>query len=156
MKVITGSEMKELDKLVINSLGILAEILMERAGLGVAENILKYYPLEKYEKVLVVCGPGNNGGDGMVCARYLWDKDYEVKVVLLSNKEKYKGEALINLKILEKLNFPLEKSENVSTFRDLLYFYSPQIVVDAIFGTGLKRVIDGFFKEVIEEINAIK
>ena len=156
MKVVTGSEMKELDKFVIDFLGIPAEILMERAGLGVAENILNYFPLERYKKVLIVCGPGNNGGDGMVCARYLWDKDYEVKVVLLSDKEKYKGEALTNLKILEKLNFSLEKPENISAFKDLLYFFSPQIIVDAIFGTGLKRVIEGFFKEVIEEINAYK
>lgn len=153
MKVVTGSEMQELDRFVINFLGIPAEVLMERAGFGVAEKILSSFSPERYKRILIICGPGNNGGDGMVCARYLWDKDYEVKVILLCQKEKYKGEALINLKILEKLNLSLEEIENISTFRNLLHFYSPDILVDAIFGTGLKRIVEGYFKEVIDEIN---
>ncbi|PMP69234.1 MAG: bifunctional ADP-dependent NAD(P)H-hydrate dehydratase/NAD(P)H-hydrate epimerase [Thermodesulfobacterium geofontis] len=156
MKVVTGSEMQELDKVVINFLGISAEVLMERAGLGVAEKILSYYPLERYRKVLIICGPGNNGGDGMVCARHLWDMDYEVKVLLLCKKEKYKGEALINLKILENLNLSLEEIKDLSVFKNLLYSYFPDILVDAIFGTGLKRSVEGVFKEVIEEINTYK
>ncbi len=153
MKIVTASEMQELDRFVINVIGIPAEVLMERAGLGVAENIAKHYPLENYKKVLIVCGPGNNGGDGMVCACYLWDKNYEVKVVLLAEKEKYKGEALINLKILENLGIPLKRVKEVSQLKDLFYSFSPDIVVDAIFGTGLKRPIEGFYKETIEEIN---
>ena len=156
MKVVTGFEMQELDKFVINSLGISAQVLMERAGLGVAENIFKYYPLEKYKKVLIICGPGNNGGDGMVCGRYLWDRGYEVKIIILGKKNKYKGEALVNLKILENLKLPLEEIEEISQFKNLLQSYSPDILVDAIFGTGLKRPVEGFFKEVINEMNDYK
>ncbi|HEA84291.1 MAG TPA: NAD(P)H-hydrate dehydratase [Thermodesulfobacterium geofontis] len=156
MKVVTGFEMQELDNFIIHSLGIPAEVLMERAGLGVAENVSKYYPLERYKKVLVVCGPGNNGGDGMVCARYLWDKGYEVKVILLAKEERYKGEALINLKIIKNMDLSLEKAEEISQFKNLLKSYSPDIVIDAIFGTGLKRNVEGFFKDIIEEINGYK
>jgi len=153
MKIVTASEMQELDRVIINSVGIPAEVLMERAGLGVAENIMKYYPKKTYKKVLVICGPGNNGGDGMVCARYLWDKGYEVKVALLTEKEKYKGEALTNLKILENLKIPLEEVKEKTQLKNLLNSFLPDIIVDAIFGTGLKRNIEGFYKEVIEKIN---
>ncbi len=156
MKILTGVEMQDLDKMVIKSLGIPAEVLMERAGLGVAETIINYYPLEYYKKVLIICGPGNNGGDGFVCARYLWDKDYKVKVVLLSKKEKYKNEAALNLKILENLKFNIEELNSISQFKEILNKYSPNIIVDAIFGTGLKGEIEGFFKEIIEEINNYK
>lgn len=156
MKVVTASEMRKLDEFVIHSIGIPAEVLMERAGFGVAEKILNYFPSERYKKVLVICGPGNNGGDGMVSARYLWDKNYEVRVVLLSEKEKYKGEALINLKILEKLGLILEEVKEVSQFKNLLLSFFPDIIVDAIFGTGLKRGIEGFYKEIVDEINTYK
>lgn len=156
MKVVTGKEMQELDKVVIQELGVPAEVLMERAGLGVAENIYKYFPLEKYFKVLVICGPGNNGGDGFVCARHLWDMGYKVKVVLLSEEEKYKGEALTNLKILKKLGFTLEKVSELKQLEEILFKEKPQILVDAIFGTGLKREVTGFLAEVIEFINKNK
>jgi NAD(P)H-hydrate epimerase len=156
MKVVTASEMRKLDEFVIHSIGIPAEILMERAGLGVAEKILNHFSSERYKRVLVICGPGNNGGDGMVCARHLWDKNYEVKVVLLAEKEKYKGEALVNLKILERLETPLEEVKEISQFKNLLFSFSPDIIVDAIFGTGLKRAIEGFYKEIVEEVNTYK
>lgn len=156
MKVLTALEMQNLDKIVIQEIGIPAEVLMERAGLGVAKNIFKYYPKEFYRKVLIICGPGNNGGDGMVCARHLWDKGYQVKVILLSDKEKYKGEALTNLKILEKLDIPTEIIKDITVFKKHLLTFSPEIIVDAIFGTGLKRLIEGFLAEIIQEINIYK
>ncbi len=156
MKVLNALEMQTLDRIVIQDIGIPAEVLMERAGLGVAENIFDYYPKSRFEKVLVVCGPGNNGGDGMVCARYLWDKGYQVKLILLSDKEKYKGEALKNLKILEKLDLSIEIIKDITIFIKHLFDLSPDIIVDAIFGTGLKRKIEGLLAEVIQEINLYK
>lgn len=156
MKIVTGAEMQNLDKIVINYLGIPAEVLMERAGLGVAETIFKYYSIDYFKKVLIVCGPGNNGGDGFVCARHLWDKGYKVKIVILSKKENYQAEAAINLKILENLKFSIEELNDIFQFKHILSTYSPHIIVDAIFGTGLKRNIEGFFKEIIEEINNYK
>lgn len=153
MKVVTGQEMQQLDKIVIQEIGIPAEVLMERAGLGVAERVAKKFPLKEYSKVLVVCGPGNNGGDGFVCARYFQDMGYKVKVVLLSEEEKYKGEALTNLKILFNLGFDLERVLEVKKLEEILTYWNPQIVIDAIFGTGLKREITGFLEGVINLIN---
>jgi len=155
-KVVTGFEMQELDKFVIQEIGIPAEVLMERAGLGVAENICKYYPLQNFKKVLIICGPGNNGGDGMVCARYLWDRGYEVRVILLSEESKYRGEAQRNLNILKNLKIDLKKIQNIFDLKEELKSFSPCLLVDAIFGTGLKREIQGFFYEVIQELNRYK
>jgi len=156
MKVVTGFEMQALDKKVIEGIGVPAEVLMERAGLGVAENIKKYYPPEFYQRVIILCGPGNNGGDGMVCARHLKDFGYKVFVLLLADKDRYKGEALINLNILKKLNFPTFRISSVEELQNLLKLEKPHILVDALFGTGLKRPIEGFYKEVIEKINEYK
>ncbi|HDD35829.1 MAG TPA: NAD(P)H-hydrate epimerase, partial [Candidatus Desulfofervidus auxilii] len=137
MKVVTGFEMQALDKKVIEGIGVPAEVLMERAGLGVAENIKKYYPPEFYQRVIILCGPGNNGGDGMVCARHLKDFGYKVFVLLLADKDRYKGEALINLNILKKLNFPTFRISSVEELQNLLKLEKPHILVDALFGTGL-------------------
>lgn len=156
MKVVKAEEMKFLDEFVIHNIGISAEILMERAGLGVAKSILKRFPPDKFKNVLVVCGPGNNGGDGFVCARYLNDMGYEIEIVLLSEREKYKGEALKNLKVLENLGFIPEEVGYVVDFRKILHDFSPSIIVDAIFGIGLKRPIEGVIANIIEEINAYK
>lgn len=155
-RVVKAEEMQFLDQFVINNIGISAEILMERAGLGVAKSILKRFPSDIFRKVLVVCGPGNNGGDGFVCARYLNDMGYETEVVLLSEKEKYKGEAQKNLTILENLGFIPEEIGYVVDFRKILHDFSPAIIVDAIFGTGLKKAIEGVIANIIEEINAYR
>lgn len=145
--------MKELDRWFIQEVGLPAEVLMERAGLAVAEAIQEAYPVDNFSHVLVVCGPGNNGGDGMVCARYLANFGYEVEVVLVSGKETYQGEALTNLKVLENLGFMPEEVGYIVEFRKILYDFSPEIIVDAIFGTGLKRPIEGNLAIMVEEIN---
>jgi NAD(P)H-hydrate epimerase len=153
MQVVKASEMKALDEWFIKEVGVPAEMLMERAGLSVAEAIFEAYPVETYGSVLVVCGPGNNGGDGMVCARHLVNLGYEVEVVLLAEKETYQGEALTNLKVLENLGFMPEEVGYIVEFRKVLYDFSPEIIVDAIFGTGLKRPIEGNLAAIVEEIN---
>lgn len=155
-RVVKAEEMRVLDQFVIDKIGISAEILMERAGLGVAKNISKRFPSDAFRRVLVVCGPGNNGGDGFVCARYLSDMGYETEVVLLSEKERYRGEAQKNLNILENLGFIPEEVGYVVDFRKILHDFSPAIIVDAIFGTGLKKAIEGVIANIIEEINAYR
>jgi NAD(P)H-hydrate epimerase len=155
-KVITGLEIQKLDSIVIKEIGIPAEVLMERAGVGVYEKLVENYPLERYKKVLVICGPGNNGGDGMVCARHLKSRGYNVKLILLCEEEKYKGEAKLNLEIAKKLNLPIQKIKDSSELFKVLEEEKPDVLVDAIFGTGLKRKIEGFFAEVINLINGYK
>ena len=154
MWVVTGPEMQNLDSFVIKELEISGEILMERAGLGVTEWIKTTYPFPRYKRALILCGPGNNGGDGMVCARHLWDSGYEVKLCLLCEEEKYKGEAKKNLDRVKILGLPIIRVKGYAEFKKEVRDFNPDFVVDAIFGTGLKREVKGLFKEVIEDVNS--
>lgn len=151
--VVTSEEMQQLDHFVIQDLGLPAETLMERAGLGTAEIIKAQFPREKFSQVIVLCGPGNNGGDGFVCARYLWDWGYRVEVLIFRREEDYVGEAKLNLSILRKLEIPITTIGNLEELREFFRFNPPDIVVDALFGTGLKRPLTGLYEEVVSFLN---
>ncbi len=147
--VATAEEMQRLDRYVMQDLGILPEILMERAGGSVAKAILERFPLPGYFKVLLLCGPGNNGGDGFVCARYLWNSGYQVEVLLFNEEDKYTGEAKRNLEILKTLKIPITRIHSLEEFISFVHHFKPEILVDALFGTGLKRPLSGLYEEVI-------
>lgn len=151
-----SQEMQELDRYVMEELGIPPEVLMERAGLGVAEKVFQYFPPENYSKVLVLCGPGNNGGDGFVCARYLSEKNYQVEIFLFAEEEKYSREAKKNLEILKKMGLPLHRVNHLEEFEDFFKHYQPRLVIDALFGTGLKRPLKGLYYEVVFSLKSLK
>ncbi len=157
-KVCFSSLMGEIDRFVIEEVGIKGVVLMERAGWGVVKKIFENYLVENKE-VWIFCGPGNNGGDGFVAARYLKNFGAHPVVFLLSPEEKYKNEAKTNLEILKKLNISLislyEESQ-VEDFEKRLGSFFPALIVDALFGTGLKREIKGHFGEVINFINKLR
>ena len=148
-------EMQELDRIMMVEFGILPEVLMERAGLSVAQVIRENFPPKDYRKALILCGPGNNGGDGFVCARHLSEMGYQVLIIIFSQKKKYKGEAKRNLALAQKLGLSIKKINNLKTLKEIFENLQPDFVVDALFGTGLKRAISGVFAKAIEFINAL-
>lgn len=148
-------EMQKLDRVMMDDFGLLPEVLMERAGLGVAQVIRENFPPKDYQRVLILCGPGNNGGDGFVCARYLSEMGYQVFISLFSEKKKYKGEAKRNLTLAQKLGLPIKKINNLETLKNIFETFRSELVVDALFGTGLKRPISGLFAEAVEFINTL-
>ena len=154
--VATAKEMQSLDNFVIEKVGILPEILMERAGHGVAETIRELFPISEGAKALILCGPGNNGGDGFVCARYLWNWGYEVEVLLFSSEERYRGEAKRNLDILRGLGVPISPLKDLSELEEFFKYLKPTIVVDALFGTGLTRPLSGLFEETVSFLNEVR
>ncbi len=135
MKYCSIEEIKAREQLAINN-GIFEEILMERAGSGAAEYIKSNYALDKYQKIVIFCGKGNNGGDGFVLARYLAAVGYTVKVVLLSKAEEIKSKAALDnlAKIMPELDVLLME-KNMQEVRMLIN--KTDLLVDAIFGTGL-------------------
>ncbi len=154
MKVVTSAQMQALDREAIQDYGIPGLILMEKAGLGVYTFIKEHFPLEIEKGVAVVAGPGNNGGDGFVVARWLYHHGYRVKVFILAPREKFKGDALTNLKIIEHLGVDhtyLTQEVRLEAFSNALQGYG--VVVDAIFGTGLARPVQGRFATAIDAIN---
>jgi len=135
MYVLTPSEMKHIDERAINEFGIDGRILMENAGRGVFEAIFE----KKFEisKISVLCGKGNNGGDGFVVARYFINRGSEVNIYVYGDVRELKGEALYHFELLEMLKpkiKPLNPSDPELRF-DLL---TSDIVIDALFGTGFK------------------
>ncbi|MBQ7956187.1 MAG: NAD(P)H-hydrate dehydratase [Lachnospiraceae bacterium] len=146
--LVTAEEMKYYDGYTINSLGILSQVLMERAALKVVEVISDKYLQgidPSGEKILVVAGGGNNGGDGLAVARLLYDKGCKVDVFLLGKREHLSKETALQLNILEKYGLALE-----SNFPEKEY----DIIVDALFGIGLNREVEGLYRETIQKINS--
>ncbi|MBI9010795.1 MAG: NAD(P)H-hydrate dehydratase [Clostridiales bacterium] len=155
MFLLTVDEMKALKRCAIDSYHIPGIILMEHAGYAVAETIMKNY--KKTTPILVVCGRGNNGGDGFVVSRKLLLEGYSVKVIVIGNVSSIKGDALTNYKILKKINkaiFSLERYED--TGNALTLFSSTDVIVDAIFGTGLNSSVRTLEASVIDLINNSK
>ena len=153
MKVSTVAEMREMDKTAATEYGIPPEILMENAGLAAYQVVKKEFGTGN-KKFTVVCGGGNNGGDGFVVARKLHSDGAPVTVLLLAGKEKYAGAARQNLDILYRLYVPVkEVTSDVDVTGDIA---ESDCIIDAIFGTGLTRNIDGIYRDIIQIINGSK
>jgi len=160
MKVCRVTEIRELDRRAIENYGIPAEILMENAG-SAAAHVIKKETGIKGHQFAVICGPGNNGGDGFVVARHLHAAGGTVRILLLASREKYRGEARQNLQIVEKIASS-SKSNQPSSFRIRDIKSSSQledemsgcdVVVDAILGTGLDRNVEGLLRVAIGLVN---
>lgn len=152
-KVLTSDEMKEVDGLTTEKYGTPSLILMENAAHAAARAIIdRFGGSVKGKSVLVLCGKGNNGGDGAAVARILWTQGADVVVYLFGKVEETKGDARINFELLKKLDpnvFFWEIDEPMSLFSKSL-FPNTEIVVDALFGTGLSRPIEGDLRDFIE------
>ncbi|MCF7857780.1 MAG: NAD(P)H-hydrate dehydratase [Candidatus Cloacimonetes bacterium] len=147
MYVLSRNEMYAIDKFTMNKVGISSEQLMENAGKGCSEFI---NDLLKYEsKIALFCGSGNNGGDGFVIARYLKKWDYKPEIFLLGNSAKMSHVTKLNYEKCLELDIPVTKL--IDAIADLSKF---ELIIDAIFGIGLKGQIKGFTSEVIKKINS--
>ena len=151
MKIITSKEMRELEDKAEKA-GISRAKMMENAGKNSALYILKMFPAVKKKKVLVVCGKGNNGGDGLVCARYLEQNNIRTTVFILNDKKNISGLSKRNLRLLEKTGSKVNDIKQQKGLpEDLNNFH---IVIDAIFGTGFKGKVSGLYLSAIKLINS--
>jgi len=165
MKVCRVQEMRDMDRSAIEHLGIPAEILMENAGLACCQVLQREIGI-RGRRFAVVCGGGNNGGDGLVIARKIHSAGGRVRVFLLGSPDRMKGAAGANLSIARSLGLPIERvgpngsPEQGSPEQDSHVHISFErelaacdVVVDAVFGTGLAREVEGRYAEVIALIN---
>ncbi|MCI8483991.1 MAG: NAD(P)H-hydrate dehydratase [Lachnospiraceae bacterium] len=144
MKILLDSrQMKQCDKNTIDYFGVPSLVLMERAALGVAEEIERYFPEHK-EKVLCVCGQGNNGGDGLAIGRILWQRGYHVTIVMIPGKGRLSEETRTQAEILKRYGIEIWNDIPEGFF---------DVTVDALFGIGLTRELEGIYREVIEAMN---
>ncbi len=155
LKVLSAEEMREVDVLTTSEYSIPSLLLMENAAASVVRAIEENLKTLKGKKILVLCGKGNNGGDGATCARLLWMKGASVKAFLFGEIEQTKGDARINFEILSKLSgLTNENFGNTIEFRDSatineIPLDECDVIIDALFGTGLSRPVQGTLKDLI-------
>ena len=134
-------------------MGVTTDILMENAGKAVAEETQHILEEAKRNSVLVVAGPGNNGGDGLVAARCLYDYGYRVSLYLCGKREAEDK----NLKMILERDMPCIGSDDDEGLKKLDELVkSSDVLIDALFGTGRSRPIRGIYKEVLERIAGLK
>ncbi len=150
MKVCSVEDIRKLDEIATEKYGIPSEILMENAGEATYFLILKKYGI-KSKKFLVFCGPGNKGGDGFVVARKIHSNEGKVKIFLLGDENKFKGAAKKNFEIASNIGIEIKKVEDIKKIQDEIE--QSGAIVDAIFGTGLARNVENFYRGIIEQIN---
>jgi NAD(P)H-hydrate epimerase len=156
-RVMSGDEVRAFDNFAIDKLGIPGTVLMENAGRSCAELIKEKLGPVASPKVCIFCGTGNNGGDGFVIARHLSNGGLRAAVVICGDRNKIKGDAKTNLDILERLGQPIHKLDldrgdiagQVEAFAA-----GADMIVDALFGTGLSGQLDCRYGQLIQGINS--
>ncbi|MDD3813454.1 MAG: NAD(P)H-hydrate dehydratase [Desulfocapsaceae bacterium] len=156
-----ASEMRELDRRAIEEYGIPGMVLMENAGLGTVLMMEKELGPADNSFALILIGPGNNGGDGLVIGRHLHQRGCKPVFIFLVAPEKLQGDAATNLHIVQKLALPLHVLDSVervqsfpSLFQQLISRGKPcYAIIDGLFGTGLTREISGHMAELIQLVN---
>ena len=160
MKVVTAAEMRQIDRDTIEGIGIPGIVLMETAGSAIVRAIEQHYPT--CQRIGILAGKGNNGGDGIVIARQLAHAGHDVHLFLVSPQESFTGEAHINLQIAKNLGLRIEEILTDATpesdvFKEretsLNQIASCQLLVDAILGTGLRGTVRSPIATVINAIN---
>ncbi len=154
MKILKAKEMTEVDRLSTEVFSVPSILLMENAGRSVAEEILKARPNLQGKRVYIFCGKGNNGGDGLVVARHLAMRGIQPEIFLHFDPSQYAGDALTNWEITRAMGLPVRitasKAEREGLFRSLP---RPDLIVDALFGTGLSKPIGPDLHNIIAWIN---
>lgn len=154
MKILTSAQMQLIDRLTSEQYGVPSLTLMENAGRGVVEFLFeRFAPLENH-RIAILCGKGNNGGDGLVVARLLRQQGLTLRVLLFAEPKELKGDAATNYDRLRRTVVP-EVVAGPEAWRKL----KPQLAertlfVDALLGTGLTKPVEGFLLEVVRDLNS--
>jgi hydroxyethylthiazole kinase-like uncharacterized protein yjeF len=163
MKIVTSAEMRTIDRVTSERFGVPSMTLMENAGSAVAEFALASYPQAK--TFGIICGKGNNGGDGFVAARKLQQAGREVRLLLLADPTELQGDAAVNFARLQKNSVSRETAPDKSNSGSLVIFnawgepafreiFSCDVLIDAILGSGFRSPVGGLYAEAIAKINA--
>ncbi|WP_333597352.1 NAD(P)H-hydrate dehydratase [Chryseobacterium flavum] len=151
MKIFTAEQIKNWDRFTISHEPVSSIQLMERAASAVAGWISEN--CKNYKRLVVVCGNGNNGGDGLAIARILYLKGFDVDVFISDPKGKFSADAAVNLKRLRDVS-----GISVRRFNDIAEynFDDKTVILDALFGTGLSKPLEGEYRLLVEQLNVIK
>jgi ADP-dependent NAD(P)H-hydrate dehydratase / NAD(P)H-hydrate epimerase len=151
MKIATVAQMRAMDQQAIQDFGIPETLLMENAGLAAYRVLRDRFPIVG-RRILVLCGSGNNGGDGLVVARKIKADGGHPQVLLLGDATRYEGAAAVNWEIIQQLGIDILPYSNTAAVDDLVR--TSDLIVDGILGTGLSKPVRGHYADVIERVNA--
>ncbi|KPE52321.1 bifunctional ADP-dependent NAD(P)H-hydrate dehydratase/NAD(P)H-hydrate epimerase [Chryseobacterium indologenes] len=151
MKIFTAEQIRQWDQLTVSRESITSLKLMERAALALAGWISEN--CKNYTRLALFCGPGNNGGDGFAAARILYTKGFDVEVFVPDIKAEFSEDASVNLQRLK--DFSGISVRELSGMEEYS-FDDETVIIDALFGTGLSRPLDGIYKKLVSEINEKK
>ena len=150
MKIFTSDTMRSIDHKTISGGYVEGRILMERAGVGAAEEVLKFSRFldPKFsQRFIVVCGKGNNGGDGYVMAKYFHEKGHNTKILSVCEIDDLSGDALFHAR-------KLPKAVRFELIKDDITFESGDFIIDCLLGTGLNSEVRKPYSSIIESINS--
>ncbi len=154
MKLALSDEMNKIDEYIMNDIGIPGAVLMENAGGIVAQQICDDF--DNLKNVLIISGVGNNGGDGFVIARRLHEKGVNVKVIVVGQPKEMQSDAQLYFQIIKTLGLPIYNINDAGAVSQLEKIIPVQdVVVDALFGTGLSKPIEGFYAMIVEVVNRL-
>ena len=144
-RIVNGPEMKALDRYTIDRMDVPSCVLMERAALAVVDEMERHFADTKQkERILCVCGGGNNGGDGVAIARILHLHGYAAEIYMMGNPDHRTEETRRQLEIAGNYQVPLVNNLELKEYTT---------IVDAIFGVGLDRAIEGRYRDVLSAMN---
>ena len=152
LPVLDNEGMREADRHTIEDLGVPGIVLMENAATGVVDALREKFP--EARRILILCGPGNNGGDGLAAARHLANGGHEVRVLLFADPEKLNPDPAINLSLARAFGVPIEvvDGNDLSALDSVLEGDPPEVVIDALLGTGIDRPLGGRLAEAAARI----
>ncbi len=155
MRVLNSAQMREADRRTIDDIGIPAAVLMENAGRQVVSAMESTFPDLPTSRVAVLCGRGNNGGDGFVIARALHERRIDTSVYLLGPAGDVKGPAGVNLSAARQLGIDIVEIIDAQAWElhstDVV---GSDVIVDALFGTGFRGPIEGLCETVVADVNS--
>jgi hydroxyethylthiazole kinase-like uncharacterized protein yjeF len=155
MEILTGEQMRAADRHAIEVLGIPSLDLMEAAGAGIADQLLNSVPDLKEKTAAVVCGKGNNGGDGLVIARHLAVAGVPVQAIVLADPETLSTDAAVNFERAREESLDLECAPDELAWERCLERIPPgALVVDALLGTGIRGAVRGLIGRVIQDLSS--
>ncbi|HEY0590674.1 MAG TPA: NAD(P)H-hydrate dehydratase [Thermoanaerobaculia bacterium] len=155
MKILDSDQMRSIDRRATEEYGIASVVLMENAALAAADVVVERFP--DAARAAVFCGTGNNGGDGFALARHLANRGLEVGIFLVGDRARIAGDALANLEACDRAGLavaPVDAADGLE--RAVLFASRSDLVIDAIFGTGLQRPASGLHAEAILALNALE
>jgi NAD(P)H-hydrate epimerase len=148
---LTREQVRRIDKLSVEQYHIPGVVLMENAAIAAANEAVL---MANAGPVMILCGGGNNGGDGLAVARHLHNRGLDPAIFLTSDPSKYAGEAKVNWEIVQAMKLPITEAKPDTIYRE--YHYRPTLIIDAIFGTGLTQPPRDPFPQLVMAIQLIR